>query len=45
MEQQVHDKSERFKIIYKALLLQITGMELKKYVNTKTCFAILLACI
>ncbi len=31
MEQQLHDKSETFKIIYKALLLQIIGMELKKY--------------
>ncbi len=30
MEQQLHDKSETFKIIYKALLLQIILMEFKK---------------
>ncbi len=28
--EQLHDKSETFKIIYKALILQIIGMELKK---------------
>jgi len=30
MEEQLHDKSETFKIIYKALLFKIIGMELKK---------------
>ncbi len=30
MEQQLHDKSETFKIIYKALLLQIIWMEFSK---------------
>ncbi len=54
MEQQLHDKSETFKIIYKALLLQIIWMEFSKskliwtyilYICVYIFLAILLACI
>ncbi len=39
MEQPVHDKSETFKIIYKALLLEIIGMvKFKKYIDTNVFF-------
>ncbi len=41
--QQLHDKSEIFKIIYKALLLQIIRMEFKKYVDTNIVFSNLIS--
>ncbi len=43
MGQQLHDKSELFKIIYKALLLQIIGMVFKKYVDTNIVFSNLIS--
>ncbi len=43
MGQQLHDKSEIFKIIYKALLLQIIRMEFKKYVDTNIVFSNLIS--
>ncbi len=38
MEQQLHDKSETFKIIYMAFIVQIIGI-LNKYVDTNIVFS------